>query len=376
MRIETCRRRRKALLRQIKRLCRLRNTPDLQRRIERLIDSYLADQMVQLAVLDEIYAEKTGAKNRVTWWPKLTSQPTAPRSYERLRQPVEWFHKRKASGGTRKVCDLPIGTKLFHVLAKDVLTATHNPGRHIGDWPGRGRDWLVQRLAEQLAKSHNQFVVVTDIRSCFASINPDVTYQLRHLPERFVRIVLDSRSQRFIRKPEGCIDRPITVLCISDGEAIPRGLLEGSPASNAILAILLNDLADQFEEGVSVFIYCDNIVLVAPDEEMAVRAGSTLRRYCSSGRLGCLSLHQDGPFIRPVTSSFDFLGYSFRARGDGHLRVDLTDDNYTDFIGRLDDLTKEPQSVFQRQLASFPALSDESRDHLRLHVEEELSWRA
>lgn len=376
MRVEVCRRRRVMLLRQIARLCHLPQVPRVQERVGLLIENYLNNQMVQLAVVDELLTDAHGEADRSERWAQQLSLLAAQRRYDRLRQPIEWFYKRKSAGDFRKVCDLPVGTKLFHSLAKDILTTVHSPREHIGDWPERGRDWTVQRLAEQLSRSPTQFAIVTDIRSCFASINPDALYQLPHLSERFIRIVLDSRSQRFVQKREERMDCRIGTLCISEREATPRGLLEGSPTSNAILAILLDDLADQFEPEVSVFVYCDNIVLVAANEEMAKRAGRALRRYVAAGRLGCLSLHQTGAFIRPVTEAFDLLGYSFRVRHDGYLRVDLSDKNSVKFLARLGDQGNSPELMFQRLHSSFPALSDECRTHFAGHIGDELGWRS
>ena len=89
----------------------------------------------------------------------------------------------------------------------------------------------------------------------------------------------------------------------------PRGLIQGAASSSIIFALLLNDLPQAFPIDVRLFIYGDDILLVAKSEDECAAAGAILER--------CITAHPSGPFrlnAMPIHSriGFERVGYEYR----------------------------------------------------------------
>ncbi|MDT0576496.1 hypothetical protein RM533_09880 [Croceicoccus sp. F390] len=291
-------------------------TAQLARERER----YLLSHAVQSDARHEIWSRDSGKEEADLQWNAAQQAPVVSFEYRRIPdETISYFHKPRSTSGVRKICSLPNTLKMWHMLAADLIVAQHQPRPHIGDWKGRGREWQIDQIVLALC-SRAQAVVSADITRAFASVNFDAVYELPYLPEPLIRRALDYRSHRFIRRErsEYASDvfravRNDDVVCngICDGvlEKSPSGLMEGSPASNAIFSVLLDDLPDHLGEGIQAFVYCDNIILIAPTMSCAQRAEEALARYISEHRAGPFEMRSS---VAYVSERFEHLGYTLR----------------------------------------------------------------
>lgn len=321
--------------------------------LEREIHRYLVSHRVQCAALYDIWRDDLGAFEAIAPWRAAQQQPVVPFHYGRLRTtPVEWHNKRRTTSGHRKICRFSPIEKMWHVLANDLIHAMHKARAHIGDWRGRGRD---QQMGQLLAAIHSpwQAVVVADIRRAFASVNVEAIYELLYLPEPLIRRAIDHRSHRFVRRDRSDDASQSDMVLFDALEVAPHGLMEGSPASNAIFSVLLNDLTDHIGEEIQAFVYCDNIILLAPSVLHAQRAENALVRYVTGHRAGPFEVTSE---VTPVFAPFDHLGYSVRL-ADDDLHVDLSEKNWIEFHQRLEDPSKSPSEAVDWLRTSFPHLT-------------------
>jgi hypothetical protein len=111
-------------------------------------------------------------------------------------------------------------------------------------------------------------------------------------------------------------------------EASPRNLLEGSPVSSALWAVMIDDLPDHLPDGVNLFVYCDNIVIIAPSYSAAQQSQVALVDYFSRHCAGPFDLRHE---LHPVTEQFSHLGYDIWLSRQNDLWVQPTNAN----IGKL-----------------------------------------
>lgn len=288
----------------------------------------------------------------------------ASRDYRRSRSlPIEWFPKPRSSGGYRKVCKFSDVDSMWHRMAADLIHAQLSPGAHIGDWRRRGRDRQVNALRS--AMNHpQQCVVIADINHCFESLNFDAVYQLPYLPEGFVRKVLDHRQQTFRMRTEDTRHRYGRYLSMDECviEEAPSGLMEGSPASNAIFSALMDDLPSHLDDRIQPFVYCDNIILLAPNLALAQQANVSLVQYLTGHRAGPFEC---SPVVQSVCRPFDHLGYQLRLEPSGRVNVTLSASNFLKLARKIEVENRDVLEVVRWLYSSFPQCSPQS---MRSHV--------
>ncbi|MEV4935724.1 hypothetical protein [Sphingobium sp. LSP13-1-1.1] len=302
----------------------------------REIERFLAAHPVQSAALYDIWADEYGAVQAEEWRSARQRGLIYNYDYRRLRaRPVEWYPKRRGTSGFRKICMFGSEEKMWHRLARDLIRAQHQPREHIGDWRGRGRDDQMKKLIAAI-KSPWQAVVVADIRRAFEHVNVDAIYDLPYLPEPLIRRAIDHRTHRFVCRErshrQGDIALPDDVDTIG---MVPSGLMEGSPASNAIFSVLMDDLPDHLDETIQAFVYCDNIILLAPDKSQARRAKTSLAVYLSGHRAGPFTITANAPVL--VTEGFEHLGYSLRLKTK--VEVGLSLQNWIELTRKVEGAT-------------------------------------
>ena len=321
----------------------------------REIERFLMSNAVQSAALHDIWADTYTAVQAEEWRAARQERPIFSYDYRRLRaRPVEWYPKRRSTSGFRKICMFGSEEKMWHRLARDLICAQHQPGEHIGDWRGRGRDDQMRKL---LAAIHSpwQAVVATDIRRAFEHVKPQAIYDLPYLPEPLIRRAIDHRNHRFVRRershPQGNISLPDDVDMIG---MAPSGLMEGSPVSNAIFSVLMDDLPDHLDRAIQAFVYCDNIILLAPSMLHAHRAKNSLIEYLSGHRAGPFAISDSDP--APVTEAFEHLGYNVRLGCGGQLDVGLSHKNWRE-LAKKTEKGVERTDIVDWICRSFPACS-------------------
>lgn len=312
---------RRSLLKQIARRSAVPNCGEIATGlILREKERYLGSHAVQSSTLYDLWTTDNGDEEAERRWASAQQRPVLPLNYRRFRSLlVTYFHKARSTEGVRKICRFGDVEKMWHRIARDLIVAQHQPRPHIGDWVDRGRDRQIDQIRSVLTSSR-QAVVCADVTRAFASVNIDAVYDLPYLPEPLTRRVIDYRSHRFIRRDRSEYARELAHAVrnedlvydgVYDGvlERSPSGLMEGSPASNAIFSVLLDDLPDHLEEGIQAFVYCDNIVLIAPSMSRALRAKDDLVRYFTGHRAGPFEIRSS---VARVSERFEHLGYTLR----------------------------------------------------------------
>ncbi|SHK41947.1 hypothetical protein SAMN05444000_12842 [Shimia gijangensis] len=223
--------------------------------------------------------------------------------------PVEWYIKAKPNGGNRIVCDLPPELKAVHYMLAEALHQQFCRSANVYGVSGASRDHAALDL-KALQNSGHTYLAKTDIVECFPSIDPTALFQLP-LPKEVIRRTLTIDNLMFTRKPDAK-SVPYDV-CGSTGDindahkaSGPTGLLQGSPASNIILAWLLNGIPTSTDS--SVMLCFDNIVVAARTSEGSRAMASTLAAHFERFPSGPLALCE--PEYADNTP-IEFLGYWF-----------------------------------------------------------------
>lgn len=221
--------------------------------------------------------------------------------------PVAWYWKAKASGGARPICKLSDALKATHIMLASQIKAHLRPGLMLYGVTGKGSAKAATALKEAQAAGYVHLAKV-DVIDCFQSFNPDAVYSLKSLPKEVIKQTLDTRHLRFAYVGKAG-RRP----CCSPAHSRdyhnasgPRGLIQGSPASSAILASLLNTIA--LSGDVKVFICFDNIAVAAKDpagSRATVKTLADLLKGFSAGPFAlCDAIYADNV-------PMEFLGYLF-----------------------------------------------------------------
>jgi hypothetical protein len=252
---------------------------------------------------------------------------------------VRTYPKTKGSGGTRTICVLPpvlSATLKIIKCALDVELVRHASLYGVKDY---GRDKAAERI-QQLQREGYDYLWQTDIENCFDNFNLDALYDLP-LPKRIIANVLDTRNSRFSfqafpskqeamkgASPETpCAATPVD--CMVQGQSDigsatvdiacntrgPLGLVQGSPASSAILAWHLNELLKALppSDEVQVIVCFDNLLIASRTEDGSLAIRNTLTDSLGWCPFGPLTLHE--PTSADPSDGIEFLGYNHPSGG-------------------------------------------------------------
>lgn len=232
--------------------------------------------------------------------------------------PVHWYKQRKAKGGYRPICRLPLELKAVHQLIADILSALFQPAPHMFGVTGKSRDAAARALKASQREGY-VYSVKLDVVDCFQSIDPERLIQFPFpLPKEVIRRALDTRHMMF----EEMEPRNVTTTNLfrsgyptpDQRTSGPQGLVQGSPASSIILAWLLNQIT--LPGDVRLFIFADNLAVSARDDTTCRAAVDMLIEYflrdCPTGPLALCPPE----FAGPGTDPFTFLSYEFDLAND------------------------------------------------------------
>ena len=229
--------------------------------------------------------------------------------------PVTWYCTSKADGSSRPICILPPDLKAVHYMIAEVIGQQLERSDALYGVPGFSRDDAARNL-NTLQSAGYVHLAKTDIVDCFQSINPSALYELP-LPQEVTRRALDLRNLSFIENRDHRASQLSysSSLCVHHGRhkaSGPKGLMQGSPASNIILAWLLNSIPSA--DDAKVMLCFDNIVVAARTMAACREMVDTLTAHferCSAGPLALC----DPEFAD--NTPMEFLGYVFDpARSD------------------------------------------------------------
>ncbi|NIJ08246.1 hypothetical protein FHS31_001863 [Sphingomonas vulcanisoli] len=297
--------------------------------------------------------------------------------FEACVEPIEWYLKRKRRGGRRPICEFGYEQHFRHAVIRHALDAQLPVNHPFYDVRRAGPGRAVIDIAQAI-EGGRQWIWAADIRDCFCSIDIRAVYQLCLLPTEVIRCALDYRHlplqrKENARRPNGAMSRFVSSTSISEGEG-PRGLLQGSPASNALLRHILFKVTRCVHPDARLFVYSDNIIVVAPTPEIC----GHVRDALTCELAGCLGgpLRFGTSLIQHASEGLQTLGYYLGQEENGG-EVIRQPDNHN--LGRLegripDDILSlgdiDRERLAKVLLAPFPAADDQFRELFRetLHL--------
>ena len=214
-----------------------------RQKLRKLKQAYFTDKMVKISALHKAGERQPGV-------PEWFAEADRLDLFTPFSEPVNWWHEPKRSGGYRKVCDLPRPLKATHYIIADAIRAQMVQPVAIYNLKGKGRDRLVSDLLAKLSQGFDTCRIY-DVKDCFQSVNPNTIYQLP-LPRRIIDHALaiqDLNLQRVATPTASYGDAPIDIPVDNTAECGPAGLMQGSPASNLILAYLLQTMPQPDPDG-------------------------------------------------------------------------------------------------------------------------------
>jgi hypothetical protein len=287
--------------------------------------------------------------------------------FNRTTEQVRWRLKQKRSGsGSRHVCDLPPILKANHYLIKDVLVAVFDAPSHVFDVPGRGRDVAAHAVKAALEAGYNR-CFLGDVRDCYQHVSADALVASLPLPRCVIENSLDFRNLTLVRS---CAPGFTGASYKGGGSRAngPRGLLQGSPASNIVLAMLFSSLAPQIEpHDCTVINVSDNFFVAAKNDATLEAIIALLREYLHDHCAGPFELKHNSRTVE-VGQDFEFIGYRFERSGD-HVTIDIGEDRLAEFedaleealeldLARYDPRASEATFVIMQFLGGYRAASN------------------
>ncbi len=210
---------------------------------------------------------------------------------------------------------------LSHVLAEHLPIS----GRGVHVKGHGGAKVAVRQVRGNLA--HNRFVLRTDVKDYYASIDH---FRLLDRLSVYVkdRRVMNLLGQYLRRSVEwGGLFKDID-----------KGTSRGCPLSPLIGAFFLKELDEEMERSGLFYVhYMDDILVLAPTRWKLRAAVKTLNQVFN--RLG-LEKHPEKTFIGRIEKGFDFLGYHFNSH-----RLSLAEKTVENFVSHLHRLYEQQQST-------------------------------
>jgi len=354
-------RQQKKMLTRIESFARCGDSQINRERFDNAINGYLNSRLVRaIAIAEAEDVDAVDMPERIAWLRADMDDTIGwKEALASVSKQIRWHYQPKSRRRVRKICSLPTGLKAWNSVTKRLIEAVHPVRPHIGDWRRRGRDHQIREIAEVL--THGDIsVVVADVSDAFDTVRSDALYEFLNIPHEVIRGALDARSFTFVEnvvKSRSEVFASYPHFRLPSEGAIPQGLLQGSPASNAIFGVLLNDLPDHLPENLGCFVYCDNIIVVADDRGSAQLVQDALVEY--------FTRHPAGPFFLTASieglapMGFDHLGYWFRWDHD-RLWIGMTPRHYGKFIYSLG--AEAPYNLRGMQFvhSCFPACSEDA----------------
>lgn len=234
-------------------------------------------------------------------------------------KPIPYYEVPRSGRDPRLICHFPLKQAASLLLGQKLLEASFTPHESIYCWSKRGKDWLITNLAGALGSIENPHLVIADVVDCFPSVRVDNIRQRKVLPDTYFDAAIDGRNMRFWRKGlhrnrkdhnhmRANRELPRSIVMGSECAGL-SGLLLGAATSNALLAMIFDDLHSHMPDGVILFVYCDNIVVVCRSQDQCSQVQEILLAYYSQ--------HLAGPFTLTFShngdarESFEVCGYRF-----------------------------------------------------------------
>lgn len=228
---------------------------------------------------------------------------------------IRWWPAPKAGGtGHRPITNLPTTLMAKHYLIRDVLGARFSALSHIYDYPLRGRDRAAMAVKEAWEAGFRH-LYVGDVRDCYQHVQTEALTRQLPLPKKVVEHSLVLTNLPLRRREQTRL-----LASLDNGSGIrwngPRGLLQGSPVSSLILAILFNAMAAKLDpHECRLFLVSDNVLIAAKSEAARNAAMTLVCDFLREHPAGPFNLKEEDSFLSPA-ADFEYLGYAFRPVGE------------------------------------------------------------
>lgn len=283
--------------------------------------------------------------------------------------PVPWFLKAKRSGGSRQVCKPPPKLWLGQTLARKAITNQLTPVDALYDWPGRGIHRHVADIRNALA-ARGPHVFMLDIKDCFDSVDPGAVYGLDLLPRELIESCIDSRLLTFRHSIH---TEDLSLVDAGSNLADPRGLLQGGPASSAIVVALLGNVFRGLNPCLWAGGIADDFIIIGGDRAMVDDAGGELARYLTGCALGPSKFHTATADVR---DGFQHVGCLFQKIGDD-IECWIPEGKLDALLARMeaeirnpcdDDRGKRVDHFAAKALGPYSWAADWQKEHVREHA--------
>ncbi|WP_397586906.1 hypothetical protein, partial [Sphingobium fuliginis] len=236
--------------------------------------------------------------------------------FETVTGHIHWRNEPKKSGaGYRIICALPPALRGSHFLIKDVLEAQFCSPQHIYDIKGRGRDCAALAIKRALEAGY-EHCFIGDVRDCYQHVSASSLADQLPLPRSVVSSALDYRNLALRHRRANSVSGGIYA-SLGHGWNGPQGLLQGSPASSIILAMLFARMAAQIDpHDCLLFTVSDNLLIAAKSEPVLATTISLIRDFFHGHPAGPFDLKPDSRVVGK-RCPFEFLGYAFEFVSNG-----------------------------------------------------------
>lgn len=243
---------------------------------------------------------------------------------------ISWFWQRKGSGGFRQVCILPPSQKAAHYIILELLKNFSRLPAFICNAPGKGVQGGILRVKSALEEGYHH-CFIGDIRNCFPSIRTERLADLLPLTSGLVENNLNPNRLNFRRANRGVA--PIDVVGGASPSA-PSGLLQGSPASNMVLAILLKGMEDVVSRlDLVLCLFSDNLFVAAKSAGELQAGMALIQSYLGDHTAGALDLHQMQ--TPALYQRFTYLGFEIQRRENNRVSAVPKAAVFDKIVGRL-----------------------------------------
>ena len=302
------------------------------------------------------------AKKHLGMRPVLASRREAMQLnlYLPCQEEVGFYLKAKTSGDFRTIFRFDVEHAARQLIMDDLLKACFP----IPDWQydqkGRGRDKAIDDIVEAIIQGKPYFAVL-DIADCFQSFDGDRMAEILSLPEEIVRNNITADNLNCMLDHSICGSN-ITSHHTPQSRQL-GGLPQGSIVSNRVAAIMMSNLHEILRSNVSIFMYRDDIVLLAETRNEIDASVLALNDALANHRSGCLRLKRcDRGFIDD--KSIDFLGYNINCQNTKVI-VSLSDKNKDRLISDWNLSVKIDIALIDEKLSRTTAFINQKRNGFR-----------
>lgn len=271
--------------------------------------------------------------------------------------------KPKGSGGTRPICRFGVRNKALQCLVEPVIATSFKP--KPWQFSFRGMHAAIKSVAS-LSPKEEMWATTLDIEEFFPNCTLPVVKSVTNMISKGARenvILIEKLSLRHLDGSP-----------LYGGHLIQarRGIAQGSVVSPLVAATVVSQLNPKFSDGVHLFGYADDFLLVASDKDALETATKALSASVDAVPGGQFSLKLK-EFCQ-FTDGFEFLGHYLKVE-DGEWDI-APSKTALDRMGQnLDELTVRAQKTIQGWLDSGSAKPDDSvLESIGAVVSFQLSW--